>query len=88
MPDARACHHISSAVVVAMPGKEEDVVAQLSDMPSVEVHARGNGRIVIVIEGRSTGEMGDRLTAVGRLDGVIAANMVFEHIEELEIGRS
>ena len=42
-----------------------------------------NGRIVVVIEGSSGGELGDLLTAIGNLDGVIAANMVFEHIEEL-----
>jgi periplasmic nitrate reductase NapD len=40
------------------------------------------------MEGGSTGELGERLTAIGRLDGVIAANMVFEHIEELEVEES
>jgi len=68
-----------------MPGNEEALAAILADMPSVEVHGQGNGRIVVVIEGGSTGELGERLTAIGRLDGVIAANMVFEHIEELEV---
>ena len=28
-------------------------------------------------------ELGNLLTAIGNLDGVIAANMVFEHVEEL-----
>ena len=36
-----------------------------------------------MIEGSSGGELGDLLTAIGNLDGVIAANMVFEHVEEL-----
>ncbi len=31
-----------------------------------------------------TGELGGLLTAISALDGVIAANMVFEQIEELE----
>ena len=52
-------------------------------MNGPEVRASENGRIVIVIEGSSGGELGGVLTAIGNLDGVIAANMVFEHVEEL-----
>ena len=38
----------------------------------------------VTIEGYSTGELGDRLTEIGLMDGVLAANMVFEHAEEEE----
>lgn len=88
MPDPATRHHISSAVVAAMPDREEELIARLAAMPRVEVHGYGKGRIVIVIEGSSTGEMGDRLVEIGRLDGVIAANLVFEHIEKLEVEES
>ena len=48
------------------------------------MHGHQGGKIVVVIEGKSTGEMGDRLTRIALLDGVIAANMVYEHIEQEE----
>ena len=71
MPEAPRYHHISSAVVSAM----RDVV----------VHAHEGGKIVVVIEGACTGVMGDCLTRIALLDGVVAANMVFEHIEAEEV---
>ncbi|MGX5736305.1 chaperone NapD [Bosea thiooxidans] len=77
-------HHISSAVVSALPARVEDVLARLGEIPETEVHRVENGKIVIVIEGSSTGVIGDRLAAISLIDGVLSANMVFEQIEELE----
>jgi nitrate reductase NapD len=37
-----------------------------------------------VLEGSSTGVIGDRLAAINLIDGVLSANMVFEQIEDLE----
>ena len=70
MPEAPRYHHISSAVVSVLPAMADDVVAQLSAMRDVEVHAHEGGKIVVVIEGASTGVMGDRLTRIALLDGV------------------
>jgi periplasmic nitrate reductase NapD len=67
-----------------MPGRVAEVAAAIAGMSGAEIHACENGRIVVVMEGSSAGELGSRLTAIGNLDGVIAANMVFEHVEELE----
>lgn len=39
---------------------------------------------MVVIEGPSTGVLGDTLMRVSTLDGVVAANMVFEHIDTEE----
>lgn len=80
MPDARR-HHISSAVVVAKPGGLDGVLAALAGFDNVEVHGTDKGKIVVVIEGPSTGVLGDTLMRISLLDGVIAANMVFEHVE-------
>ena len=52
-------------------------------MRDVEIHGHEGGKIVVVIEGTSTGVMGD-LSRISLLDGVIAANMVFEHVETEE----
>jgi nitrate reductase NapD len=80
MSEARR-HHISSAVIAAKPGCLDSVLAALSDFDNVEVHGADKGKIVIVIEGPSTGVLGDTLMRISVLDGVIAANMVFEHVE-------
>ena len=77
-------HHISSAVIAVRPEYVHDVVEAIAAMEKTEVHGHQNGRIVVVLEGESTGELGDRLTAMAKLDGVISANMVFEHVEEVE----
>ncbi len=74
-------HHISSAVIAARPRSIDGVLAALADFDNVEVHGADKGKIVIVIEGPSTGVLGDTLMRISVLDGVIAANMVFEHVE-------
>ena len=77
----RRQHHISSAVIATRPGAADGVLATLGDFGNVEVHGADRGKIVIVIEGPSTGVLGDTLMRISLLDGVIAANMVFEHVE-------
>ncbi|WP_186420804.1 chaperone NapD [Bosea sp. CS1GBMeth4] len=77
-------HHISSAVVSALPAHLDTVLACIGQMPDTEVHRVENGKIVIVLEGASTGVIGERLAAIGLLDGVLSANMVFEQIEDLD----
>jgi len=77
----RRQHHISSAVIAVKPEHAESVRAVLDGLANVEVHGADRGKIVIVIEGPSTGVLGDTLMRISTLDGVIAANMVFEHVE-------
>lgn len=77
-------YHISSAVVAVVPGCEDEILAALPGLPGVEVHGTEKSRIVVTIEGFSTGELGDRLTSISAMPGVIAANMVFEHSEAEE----
>lgn len=77
-------YHVSSAVIATMPAHTEAVIAEIAKMDNVEIHGHGGGKIVVVIEGTSTGMLGDCLTRMSLLDGVIAANMVFEHVETEE----
>jgi nitrate reductase NapD len=79
---SRSRHHISSAVVLALPARREEVARQLAAMPGVEVHAGDGSRIVITIEGPTSGMLGETLAAISVMDGVLAANMVFEHVED------
>ncbi len=71
-------HHISSAVVVTRPEAIERMSAALTEIEGVEVHATGGGKIVIVIEGPSSGFLGETLIGISAMDDVIAAHMVFE----------
>jgi nitrate reductase NapD len=77
-------HHISSAVVLALPDRREEVSGRLASMRGVEVHASEGSRIVITIEGTTSGMLGETLTTISLMDGVLAANMVFEHAEDQE----
>ena len=77
-------HHISSAVVLAHPERRADLSERLAAMRGVEVHASEGSRIVVTIEGPTSGMLGETLTAISAMDGVLAANMVFEHAEDRE----
>ncbi|WP_087005832.1 chaperone NapD [Rhizobium sullae] len=81
MSEPAAPYHISSAVIATLPARTEDVLAVLAGMGNVEVHGHAGGKIVVVIEGTSTGMLGECLSRISLLEGVIAANMVFEHVE-------
>lgn len=79
----RRYHHISSSVVVVMPGRSAEVIRAIARMGGPEVRACENHRIIVVIEGSSADEVGGQLHAISNLDGVLAANLVFEHVDEL-----
>lgn len=81
MSEAPLNYHISSAVIATLPRATDSVLLVLAAMENVEIHAHAGGKIVLVIEGTSTGMMGDCLSRISLLDGVISANMVFEHVE-------
>lgn len=83
--DATYC--ISSAVLSVLPQRMADVLRQLSQLDGVEVHAARASRIVVVIEGTSSGALGESLVRMSLLDGVIAANMVYEHADVREATR-
>jgi len=84
MPEPRHRHYISSAVIVAKPAAVDAVRAILEAMENVEVFAVQDSKIVLVIEGRTSGELGAVLSEISGIPGVVAANMVFEHSEDEE----
>ena len=84
MGETSRFHHISSAVILSRPERADAVSVALAAMVGVEIRARRDGRIVVVIEGGSAGELSSRLTDIASIEGVVAANMVFEHVEEME----
>ena len=82
MPEGR--WHVSSAVVNVAAADRESVQARIGALEGVEVHGGDATRIIVTIEGTSTGQLGDRLTEINLMPGVLVANMVFEHAEETE----
>jgi nitrate reductase NapD len=69
---------ISSAVVHAFPERAQAVATAIAGLPGTEVHAVSGAKIVIVLEGCSSGEIGARLAEIALMDGVLAANLVYE----------
>ncbi len=84
MPEDANRHYISSAVIIVIPQAEQRVGQDMAAMAGVEVHAIQDGKIVVVIEGASSGQLGATLSAISAIEGVVAANMVFEHSEKEE----
>lgn len=75
--------HISSAVVRALPQRAAAVSQAIGLLPDVEVfHAEG-GKIVVVLEGATSGALAASLSEINLIEGVVSANLVYEHIEPL-----
>jgi nitrate reductase NapD len=72
--------HISSAVVFARPERANAVAAALARESNVEVHGRSGPRIIVVLEASTAGELGELLTRLTLMDGVISAAMVYEQL--------
>lgn len=88
-------HNIVGVVVRCRPEAARDMHRRLAALPGTEVHAATeDGRFVVTVEGADR-ECGDRLLAVHRLEGVLAASLVTHHfepdsesIEDLETGHA
>lgn len=72
--------HVTSAIITTRPEHAATVARDLAMMPGTEVHAVEGAKIILVMEGSSTGEIGARMAEISLMDRVIAANMVFEQI--------
>jgi periplasmic nitrate reductase NapD len=70
--------HISSVIVSAHPRDIEAVAALIAAIPGNEVHAVSGPCIIVVMEDRDARALGDRLSTIAALPGVLSASMVFE----------
>ncbi|MBI4987102.1 MAG: chaperone NapD [Rhodocyclales bacterium] len=74
--------NISSAIVYAQASGLEHVRKRLLAIAGVEVHAAGSdGRLVVSIESPGDQDTADIFEAIQRLDGVLAASLVYSHFE-------
>lgn len=77
--------HISSVVVRTTPTRSAEVEAAIGRLEGCEVFHSENGTIVVVIEGPSSGVVGERLATMSLLDGVHTAGLVYEEVVPAEV---
>ena len=74
--------HIASCVAYSKPDAVEGVVRAITSTGLAEVPRHdGRGRMVILIERPSAGQVLDVIDAVRALDGVLAVNLAYQHAE-------
>lgn len=77
--------NVSSAVVKVKEGQLESVKLKLHEVENCEVHISEGQKIIIVIEAKSIDEEVACIRKIERLEGVLAAQVVYSYSEtELE----
>lgn len=76
--------HISSLLLHVLPADIEATRAAVVDLGG-EVHAVSeHGKMVVTLETDSDRDISERLTHLQLLPGVMAATLVFHHVERLD----
>ena len=73
---------VSGAVIVPVPGKEEDVERELRALPGVEVRGRGEKGIAITIEGESTAELQRVSEKIEKWESVVDFQLIYVNVED------
>jgi nitrate reductase NapD len=74
-------HLISSAIVSTFPHRSAEVAQRIEALGGTEIRAISGSKIVVLIEGDEPGAIGSQLTRIALMDGVLAANLVYEHAD-------
>ncbi len=76
--------HISSLIVHAHPEALARIRPALARLPGIEIHAEApNGKMVITLETENEQTIVEHINTISLLDGVLAATLVFHHVEAL-----
>lgn len=74
--------HIASAIVYTLPQHVEAAAALLTRMPPIQLHGQSPaGKLVVTLEGSTSGEILDQVTAIQQLSQVINVALVYQSIE-------
>jgi nitrate reductase NapD len=74
---------IASAVVHAIPGRRDEVRSALQRLQGVEIHAETpDGRFIVTVEDLPDVSAADTVVGLHRLDGVLAAAMVYQYSDQ------
>ena len=78
--------HIASCVARVRPEALDRAIAPIEAITGSPVSARdAGGKLVIVIEGASTGSLLDQMEEIRKIAGVLNVEMVYQHAEEESI---
>lgn len=81
--------NICGVLVHANPAKLAAVTSALTALDGVEIHQTADGgRLVLTVEDTSGQRAFDTMTEIHRLDGVIAASLVYHHFEPADADTS
>ena len=76
--------NICGVLIHARPQHTAAVKKILVNMAGVEVHeVTAAGRMIVTIEGNTRAYVADTLHAVNKVEGVLAANMVYQYSDVL-----
>ena len=74
--------NVCGVLVHANPAKTDDVIQAMRTMDGLEVHqTAGAGRIVVTVEDTDHTLALDTLAAIHKLDGIVAASLVYHCFE-------
>jgi periplasmic nitrate reductase NapD len=75
--------NISGILVHAAPAKYDKVREALLALPDIEIPLENeDGRMVVIIDELGSQPSGESLMKIQGIDGVLSANLVYQHIEE------
>lgn len=75
--------NICGILVHAQPDGFDVVRKRLVDIPGVEVHGISEeGRAVVTLEEDDEDQMAESMFAIQKLEGVLAASMIYHHRED------
>jgi nitrate reductase NapD len=76
--------HISSLVVHCLPQLAGTIAGRIAAIPGAELRGGAGGKIIVLLETSNEAEIVERLNAIQILDGVLAATLVFHHVEPID----
>ncbi|MBF0158163.1 MAG: chaperone NapD [Magnetococcales bacterium] len=83
MSDETTPFVLASALVQVQPERLDEVTSAISDLPGAEIHlVSDHGQVILTLEGSESGALMDTLTCIKYLDGVLSADLVYQHFEE------
>ncbi|MBF0163746.1 MAG: chaperone NapD [Magnetococcales bacterium] len=74
---------LASAVILVQPARLLTVAAFITDLPGAAIHATSEqGKMVITLEGDTTSILVEQFDTIRTLDGVLSADLIYQHSEE------
>jgi periplasmic nitrate reductase NapD len=80
--------HIASCVARVHPEAIDTAIVSIEAVIGSAISARdgnSNGKVIVVIEGSSTGALLDQMEEIRNIPGVLSIEMVYQHAEEISI---